>query len=83
MAMPSFSIFSLSGCQFESETPLFPGLHYRLLLQNRIDTKPVTITRATVIWGTHTNYGLRFIDTAPAEELGIKEILSHMPLTNK
>jgi PilZ domain-containing protein len=72
---------SLSGCKIESELPLLIGLHYRLLLQSRIDTTPVTINRATVIWGTHTAFGLRFIDTAPAEERAIKEILSQMPHT--
>jgi hypothetical protein len=46
-----------------------------------IDTKPVMINRATVIWGTLTTFGLRFIDTAPAEERAIKEILSQMPHT--
>ena len=72
---------SLSGCKIESEFPLLIGLHYRLLLQSRIDTKPVTIDRATVIWGTHTTFGLRFIDTTPAEERAIKDILSQMPHT--
>jgi hypothetical protein len=74
---------SFSGCKIESELPLHKGLHYSLLLQNRIDTKPVTIARATVIWGTLTTFGLRFIYTTLAEERAIKEILSHMPLTKK
>ncbi|HXT67492.1 MAG TPA: PilZ domain-containing protein [Nitrospiraceae bacterium] len=72
---------SLSGCKIESELPLLIGLHYCLLLQSRIDTKPVTINRATVIWGTLTTFGLRFIETAPDEERAIKEILSQMPHT--
>ena len=71
---------SLSGCKIESEIPLLNGLQYYLLLQGRIGTKPVMITRASVIWGTLATFGLRFIDTTLAEERAIKETLSQMPL---
>lgn len=72
---------SLSGCQIESEIPLITDYHYALLLQHRIDTKPITITRARVIWGVHPIFGLRFIHIAPVEERAIKELLRQLPIT--
>ncbi len=66
---------SMGGCQFESDTRLYPGVQMELRLYLPEDVVPVDVDRAEVRWAEGRVFGLEFIRIRPEEQARLSRFI--------